>query len=69
MEKVTLEIEGMTCNGCVKSVNKVLESLSGVSSVHVTLQPGEAQIEFDPNLTDINTLKQAIEGAGFDVSG
>ena len=69
MEKVTLKVDGMTCGGCVKSVTKVLEPIAGVSSVNVTLQTGEAQIEFDPSQTNIAALRDAIEGAGFDVAG
>lgn len=69
MENVTLKVAGMTCGGCVKSVTKVLQPLPGVSDVNVTLQPGEAQVSFDPSKTNVDTLRKAIEGAGFDVVG
>lgn len=67
MEKITVNIEGMTCGGCVSSVTKVLEPIAGVSSVNVTLEPGQATLEFDPAITNSNAFRDAIEGAGFDV--
>lgn len=67
MEKITLKIEGMTCGGCVNSVTNVLKPIAGVSSVNVTLTPGEASIEFDPAKTNTSEFRNAIEDAGFDV--
>ncbi len=67
METVTLKIEGMSCGGCVSSVQSVLEPIAGVSRVEVTLEPGQAVVEFDPAKTNVKDLQEAIEGAGFDV--
>ncbi len=68
MEQTTLAISGMTCMGCVASVKKVLSGIPGVSKTEVTLQPGQAQVEFDASLTGIAQLKQAVEDAGYDVA-
>lgn len=69
MESVVLKVAGMTCGGCVRSVTNVLNPITGVSNVVVTLQPSEARVTFDPDKTNIDTLRKAIEGAGFDVVG
>lgn len=69
MESIVLKVAGMTCGGCVRSVSNVLKPIPGVSNVVVTLQPSEARVTFDPNKTNIDALRQAIEGAGFDVVG
>lgn len=69
MESVVLKVAGMTCGGCVRSVTNVLQPIAGVSNVVVTLQPGEARVTFDPTKTNLDKLRQAIEGAGFDVVG
>lgn len=37
METTTLNIRGMTCNGCVASVTRVLTALGGVGGVEVSL--------------------------------
>ena len=47
MATVTLNIDGMTCGGCVKSVTKVLNDLDGVRSATVSLENKNAQVEFD----------------------
>ena len=36
MQTVTLNIDGMTCGGCVKSVTRLLEGVEGVEKAEVT---------------------------------
>ena len=67
MESVTLNVQGMTCGGCVASVTRVLKAVPGVSEAAVTLQPGVANVTYDPARTQPAALRVAIEDAGFDV--
>ena len=67
METLSLNIKGMTCGGCVKSVTGVLEKISGVSSVEVSLEQNRANISYDPAKAKPAQFKSAIEDAGFDV--
>lgn len=60
----TIKVEGMTCNGCVSRLQKVLSRLEGVTNAVVTLEPGEAKVDGPISRQAIVT---AIEGAGFDV--
>ncbi|GIK88343.1 MAG: heavy-metal-associated domain-containing protein [Burkholderiales bacterium] len=69
MDTVKLNVQGMTCGGCVASVTRVLKSTPGVSDAQVTLQPGAATVTFDPAKVQVGQLKAAIEEAGFDVAG
>ncbi len=69
MQTVTLKVKGMTCQGCVKSVKSVLEGIDGVGRAEVSLEKGEAQVEYDPMRTNDETLRAAIEGAGYEVAG
>ncbi|WP_455019843.1 heavy-metal-associated domain-containing protein [Kingella denitrificans] len=66
MATVTLNIDGMTCGGCVKSVTKVLNDLDGVHSATVSLENKNAQVEFDEGKIQIAQLVEAVEDAGFD---
>jgi copper chaperone len=68
METTVLKVGGMSCGGCVKSVTKVLTELPGVAKAEVTLQPGEARVEFDPAAVTREAMKQAIDDAGFEAS-
>ncbi len=66
MAKTTLKIEGMMCEGCVKSVKEGLEKVDGVTSVNVDLKKGIAKVEHD-NVSD-ETLIKAIVDTGFRAS-
>lgn len=66
MATITLNIDGMTCGGCVKSVTKVLNGLDGVRSATVSLENKNAQVEFDESKIQIAQLVEAVEDAGFD---
>jgi copper chaperone len=68
MEHTTLNVSGMTCQGCVASVTRVLKAVPGVADVAVTLQPGEAKVTYDESRTTLPALRSAIEDAGYDVA-
>ncbi len=59
-------VQGMTCGGCAASVTRVIKALPGVSEATVTLQPGGAEVEFDPGQVNAETIVTAITKAGFD---
>ena len=67
MNTLQLNITGMTCGGCVNSVQKVLAALPGVQRVEVTLSPGQARVVVDPARIDRAALVQAVVDAGFGV--
>ena len=61
----TLAITGMTCNGCVKHVDKALRVLPGVSAVEVSLADKRATIVHDPEQSPLPALVAAVEAAGY----
>lgn len=67
MNEITLSVTGMTCGGCVSSVQKVLTALPGVETAEVSLNPGQARVVFDPDRLDRATLVKAVVDAGFSV--
>ena len=68
METLILNIEGMTCGGCVKSVTRILENTQGVVKAEVSLENKNAVIEFDPAKTNPDALIEAIEDGGYDAA-
>lgn len=68
METIQLNIEGMTCNGCVSSVSKVLKAVPGVAGVEVSLEQKHATVKYDPAQAGMVQLKAAVEDAGYDVA-
>ncbi|HJU22240.1 MAG TPA: cation transporter [Casimicrobiaceae bacterium] len=67
MQSAIIDIRGMTCEGCVASVTRVLSALPGVRDVKVALDPGSATVSFDPAQTGLEAMTKAIEDAGYDV--
>jgi copper chaperone len=67
MNEIILSVTGMTCGGCVSSVQKVLAALPGVQSVEVTLTPSQARVVYDATQIDRAALVQAVIDAGFGV--
>ena len=68
METVTLEISGMTCGGCVRSVGNVLTALDGVTKADVSLEKRSAVVDYDPGKVKLEQLKRSVEEAGFEVA-
>ena len=66
MEKV-MAIEGMSCQHCVKAVEKALSALSGVSAVTVELAKKQAAITLNDAAVSNEALKAAVEEAGYEV--
>ena len=68
MERTIVKVIGMHCQGCVSNVTGILGGLDGVASVRVSLESGEAEVEFDPAAIDRTALCAAVEDAGFDAA-
>jgi copper chaperone len=66
METVNFKVRGMSCNGCVASVTRVLQAVPGVERATIVLDGGSARVEFDPSRTGIAALKHAVEEAGYE---
>lgn len=67
MEKVTLNVEGMTCGHCQSAVTGALQGLEGVVEVDVQLDKGTADITYDKSKISVDQMKEAIEDQGYDV--
>jgi copper chaperone len=69
VETTTLKISGMTCGGCVASVERVLRGLDGVQRADVSLAEAKATVEYEPARVKPADLQAAIEDAGYEVVG
>jgi copper chaperone len=66
--KIEMQVGGMTCPGCVRSIEKKLSGINGVEYAHVNLGAGVATVEFDDARTDPEALLAAVEQIGFAAS-
>ncbi|MAF83128.1 MAG: copper ion binding protein [Gammaproteobacteria bacterium] len=68
MTTATIKVTGMTCGGCVKSIENALNEQAGVMKVAADLDAGTVAVDFDDKLIQQPGIEQAIEKAGFDVA-
>lgn len=66
MTEVLLKVVGMSCGGCVSSVEKAASRVNGVETVRVDLKAGTATVRGRD--LDVVRLVAAIEDAGYDAS-
>lgn len=67
MEKIILNVEGMSCSHCENAVKNAVGALNGVASVNVDLVEKTVIIEYDADKASLNSFKHAIEEEGYDV--
>ena len=60
-----LQVEGMTCGGCVRSVTKSVQSVDSNARVEVDLPSRKVRVETQASL---DAVKSAISDAGYDVT-
>ena len=67
MEKLTekLEIEGMTCGGCMRQVRSALVGMPGVEIEDMSI--GSAEIAYDPSKTTRESIIETIRDQGYGV--
>jgi copper chaperone len=62
----TYRVDGMTCGGCVSSVQRVVQAIDPQLQVNVTLESGELKVE---GAHTEDAVRQAVERAGFEFKG
>ena len=58
-------VQGMTCANCSARVERTLAKTDGVNDAAVNLATERASVTFDPTLTDLDTLLQRVQDAGY----
>ncbi|MEC5424874.1 copper chaperone CopZ [Virgibacillus sp. C22-A2] len=65
--QTTLDVRGMTCGHCEKSVKGAIEELNGVTGVEVHLNTGKVDVTYDDAQVAVADLREAVEEQGYDV--
>jgi copper chaperone CopZ len=63
MNKLELEIDGMSCSHCVAAVSEALGELPGVTVEQVRV--GAAQVSYQPDRISPDEIVLAVEDAGY----
>ncbi|MBO0994357.1 copper chaperone CopZ [Bacillus sp. SD088] len=68
MTNKTLNVQGMSCEHCVNSIEGNVGDLNGVETVKVHLQAGTVDVTFDPEKVDLKDITEVIEEQGYDIA-
>jgi Cu+-exporting ATPase len=58
---------GVACPTCLRTIESVLQPLSGVRRVQTDLSADRATVEFDPSTVSVEDLRRAVASAGYRV--
>ena len=67
MNHTTLKVQGMTCQHCVKAIEKSVGKLAGVTEVAVNLANAQVDVHFDEGQADEAAIKAVIQEEGYEV--
>lgn len=62
----TIEVSGMSCNGCEQSVETALESVEGVDRADADHEGATVEVIADESVSDAD-LEDAVREAGYEV--
>lgn len=62
---ITMDVEGMTCNGCETAIENSIKNIDGVGSVKADHKKGLAEIGYDSTKTGHSAFVTAIESSGY----
>ncbi|MBD3882855.1 copper-translocating P-type ATPase [Phormidium tenue FACHB-886] len=64
-EITNLKLRGMSCAACARSVEEAIRAVPGVSESSVNFGAEQASVTYDTNKTDIATIQNAVDAAGY----
>jgi len=64
-KSVQIDVLGMTCASCVRTVERTLTRTDGVSAANVNIATERASVTFDPTIVDPSLLIERIRDAGY----
>ncbi len=60
MEKLIFNIPDLHCEGCANRSANILKRLDGVQNAKITIDDKSAKVEFDPDQTSFDEMKEAL---------
>jgi len=66
LQRLELEVGGMSCDNCAAGIRKALLASPGVHAPEVSFALGSARLEFDPTQTSADQLVAVVVDAGYE---
>lgn len=67
METIIYNVEGMSCNHCITSIEGALNRLEGVCHSKVILKDNTVEVMYEPSKINADQLKEVITDTGYEV--
>ncbi|HEY9488256.1 MAG TPA: cation transporter [Chryseosolibacter sp.] len=68
-KKESYLVEGMTCSGCERAIQRIVSSLEGVESAKADLNSSTVSVEYNPEKVNIEQIKTAVNKIGYKFVG
>jgi Cu+-exporting ATPase len=65
VERLTVDIEGMSCAACASTVEGAIAAVPGVRDCQVNFALDRATLHYDPQQTNLTQIQAAVEAAGY----
>jgi copper chaperone CopZ len=69
VQRSTFLIEGMTCEGCERTISKVVSNLQGVNVSKADLNTATLSVEYDPEKVSLDQIRAAVNRVGYNFVG
>lgn len=67
--KASYLVEGMSCSGCERTVQRIVQNVSGVTAATADLKSATVSVEYDPSKTTLDQIRAAINSVGYKLVG
>lgn len=68
-KKESYLVEGMTCSGCERAIQRVVSSLEGVASANADSKSSTVSVEYDAEKVGVDDIQSAINKIGYKFVG
>jgi len=65
MDNLTVKLQGMSCASCASSIEQAIKSVPGVIECNVNFGMEQASIQYDSQKTNLATIQEAVDAAGY----
>ncbi|PHS64038.1 MAG: heavy metal transporter [Flavobacterium sp.] len=65
IQKISIDIEGMTCEACEQTINYSIGQLDGIVLSEASFEKGNAIVEFDQTKTNSKEIEEAVNKTGY----
>ena len=67
--EVTIDVGGMTCDGCEKAIKASVDKLDGIAEVESSHEEGWTKVKYDKTRTSVADIEGKITETGYTVKG